>query len=190
MTDWIAQFPDVADRARAFAVVAHGDQKRKYTGAPYTVHLDEVADILYAHGFRDEVLAAAYLHDTIEDTPVTREMVEEWFGEVVARLVWEVTDQSKPGDGNRAARKEIDRQWLSKASPAAQSIKLADLISNGRDITAHDPAFAKTFLREKELLMEVLTGGDSWLYTRAKFCLIDCQEKLVQFELGKKMGGG
>jgi (p)ppGpp synthase/HD superfamily hydrolase len=177
---------DIVQRAANFARKAHATQARKYTGEPYFNHLHEVAMILYRHGFRDEVLAAAYLHDVIEDQPVSREMVEEYFGPVVARLVWEVTDQSKPSDGNRVARKEIDRQWLSKASPAAQSIKLADLISNGKDITDGDPKFAKVFLGEKALLLDVLTSGDSWLFTEAKFALIDCQEKLVQDNLSNK----
>jgi (p)ppGpp synthase/HD superfamily hydrolase len=170
-------------RAKVFARTAHAQQVRKYTGEPYFNHLEEVANILYTHGFRDEVIAAAYLHDVIEDTPVSREMVEEYFGPAVAQLVWEVTDRSKPSDGVRKVRKEIDRMWLSKASPAAQSIKLADLISNNKDIVAGDKNFARVYLREKAALLEVLTSGCTWLYTKAKFELIRGEEALIQAAL-------
>lgn len=186
MTNWITTYPNILDRAHHFAQTAHAKQVRKYSGIPYFGHLHEVATILTEHGFDDEIVAAGYLHDVIEDQPVSREVIEEWFGRRVAQLVWEVTDQSKPSDGNRKVRKEIDRQWLSKACPAAQSIKLADLISNGKDITENDPKFAEVFLTEKASLLEVLRDGDEWLYTRAKWALVACQERLVQIALEKK----
>ena len=67
----------------------------------------------------------------------------------MAELVDDLTDVSKPQDGNRATRKELDRQHTAKASPDAKTIKLADLISNSRSIMKDDPNFAKVYMKEK-----------------------------------------
>jgi len=81
--------------------------------------------------------------------------------------VTELTDVSKPKDGNRAKRKAIDRVYLSNASPEAKTVKLADLIDNARSIEQHDPRFARTFMREKQLLLEFLRDGDPVLLANA-----------------------
>jgi len=78
-----------------------------------------------------------------------------------------LTDVSKPEDGNRAVRKARDREHTAAAPAEAQTIKLADLISNSRSIMAHDPAFAKTYLEEKRLLLAVMTKGDPGLHSEA-----------------------
>lgn len=78
---------DVVDRAQAFARVAHGEQTRKYTGKPYVVHTDEVAAIVAAHAGTPEMIAAAHLHDVIEDTPTTFDAIVAEFGQEIADLV-------------------------------------------------------------------------------------------------------
>ena len=83
--------------------------------------------------------AAALLHDTVEDTATTSQDIMQEFGPSIARLVIDLTDISKPEDGNRATRKAMDRDKLSMASAEAQTIKYADLISNGKDIAKNDP---------------------------------------------------
>ena len=79
-----------------------------------------------------------------------------------------LTDVSRPEDGNRAARKTLDREHIAKASPQAKTIKIADLIDNSRSIMAHDPQFARVYLAEKRLLLDVLTEGDPTLYAMAR----------------------
>lgn len=154
-------------RAIEFATEAHGSQKRKYTGDPYIVHPIEVANILAQRGFSEDVVIAAILHDVVEDTPVTNAEIAKEFGSKVASLVAMVTDVSRPTDGNRRARKELDRQHLAGASNEGKSIKLADLISNSKSILKHDPNFAKVYMAEKKALLGVLKGGDSQLYRQA-----------------------
>jgi hypothetical protein len=90
------------------------------------------------------------------------------FGIDIATLVGWLTDVSKPEDGNRAHRKAIDRPHSAEAPAEAQTVKLADLISNSRSIVAHDPAFAKTYLEEKRLLLAVMTKGDPTLMAEAR----------------------
>ena len=98
-------------RAREFATQAHRriEQTRKYSKQAYEVHLKAVADLVAWVSDDQEMIAAAWLHDTVEDTPATLGDIEREFGSEVAQLVADLTDVSRPGDGNRAARKAIDR---------------------------------------------------------------------------------
>ena len=167
---WLGYDMDIIEKARVFATAAHASaaQLRKYTNEPYIVHPAEVAGIVDSiEGATAEMVAAAWLHDVVEDTGVTIEIIRAEFGEKVAELVGWLTDVSRPDHGNRAARKAIDRAHTAMASAEAQTIKLADLISNCTSIVEHDENFAKTYLEEKRLLLEVLTKGDSTLWQRA-----------------------
>jgi (p)ppGpp synthase/HD superfamily hydrolase len=164
---------ELVQRALAFATLAHHGQKRKYSGQPYIVHPIEVAEIVRTVEHDDEMLAAALLHDVVEDTDVTIEAIKSEFGEGVADLVDDLTDVSEPRDGNRKVRKAMDREHSARTSARAQTIKLADLISNSSDITANDPSFAKVYLAEKALLLEVLIKGDPALLKKAASYLGD-----------------
>lgn len=161
---------NIVERARVFATAAHAavKQVRKYTFEPYIVHPTEVANIVATVPHTDVMVAAAYLHDTVEDTGVSIVDIQVEFGNEVASLVSWLTDVSKPEQGNRAVRKAIDREHTAMAPAAAQTVKLADLIANSRSILAHDPAFAKTYLAEKRMLLEVLTRGDATLMAEAR----------------------
>jgi len=160
----------IVERARIFATAAHAacGQLRKYTYEPYIVHPAEVAKIVDEVGGTPEMIAAAWLHDVVEDTGVTNEIIRAEFGEEVAELVGWLTDVSRPEQGNRATRKAIDRAHSAMAPARAQTIKLADLISNTRSIMKHDEKFARTYLEEKRLLLEVMTKGDPTLMAEAR----------------------
>ena len=161
---------NIVERARVFATAAHAavGQTRKYTGEPYVVHPIEVSELVASVNGTEAMVAAALLHDVLEDTEVTVDLLEEQFGSKVADLVLWLTDISRPEDGNRSARKALDRQHSAVAPAAAQTIKVADLISNTRSIIAHDPGFAKVYLEEKRLLLDVLTRADSTLLAMAR----------------------
>ena len=161
---------DIVHKAQVYAMAAHASVKqvRKYTNEPYIVHPAEVASIVASvPGSTPDMVAAAWLHDVIEDTGCTFTDVHMAFGIDIATLVGWLTDVSKPEDGNRAKRKAMDREHTAQAPAEAQTIKLADLISNSRSIMAHDPEFAKTYLAEKRMLLEVMTKGDRGLHAEA-----------------------
>jgi (p)ppGpp synthase/HD superfamily hydrolase len=160
----------MVERARVFATAAHAavGQVRKYTFEPYIVHPAEVAKIVRDAGGSEAMIAAAWLHDTVEDTGVTIETIRAEFGVEVAELVGWLTDVSRPEHGNRAHRKALDRAHSAAAPAEAQTVKLADLIANTRSIMAHDAAFAKTYLEEKRLLLAVMTKGDPTLMAEAR----------------------
>ncbi|MBB5458684.1 HD domain-containing protein [Paraburkholderia sp. Cpub6] len=164
------------DRARAFALGAHAalNQRRKYTGEPYATHLAEVAELVTrAQGVTAEMVAAAWLHDTVEDTAVQLVLIEAEFGTCVGRLVGELTAISTPEDGDRSTRKTLDRAHTARASAAAQTIKAADLISNLRTVEARDPQFAAIYMREKRLLLNVLTRADEHLRSDVRAIIDD-----------------
>lgn len=169
------------NHAMNFAVRAHagdivgGHQVRKYSGAPYVTHLAEVAGIVKSVGGTDIQQAVAFLHDTVEDTPVTLDEIyadfKEHFGADVAlqiQLGVTLLSDVEKHMGNRATRKAMDRQRAANAPGWVQTIKLADLISNTNDIVANDPSFAVSYLAEKTLLLEVLTKGDPSLLAEAR----------------------
>lgn len=166
------EYSPICEMARAFSKWVHRHQKRKYTNEPYFNHCEQVAKLILTYvpvvdTGHELMVAAAYLHDCVEDQEVTPELLISLFSEDLCKMVLEVTDVSKPSDGNREKRKEIDRMHLAKASKYGKTIKLADLVSNTSSIMQHDPEFAVTYLREKRLLMPYLTEGDPTLYKMA-----------------------
>jgi (p)ppGpp synthase/HD superfamily hydrolase len=139
--------------AEAFAKEAHGTQRRKYTGEPYWHHLRNVAALVAEQTDDEEIIAAAWLHDTIEDTQIDHGILRANFGPRVANLVLELTDvytHERFPEMNRAARKAAEALRLGRISDDARLIKLADIKDNTADIEERDPAFAKIYLAEKE----------------------------------------
>jgi (p)ppGpp synthase/HD superfamily hydrolase len=159
---------DLVERARVFATAAHAavKQVRKYTGDAYIVHPTHVASIVADHGGSAVMIAAAYLHDVVEDTGVSIDVIRAEFGDAVADLVASLTDVSRPSDGNRAARKALDRAHTAAASTEAQTIKCADLISNADSIVRHDVAFARVYLQEMAATVDVMTRA--WADVRGR----------------------
>ncbi len=159
----------LAEAAKLFAIEAHESkhQVRAYTGEPYSVHLAEVAALVEKHGGSDTAVAAAWLHDVVEDTDVTLAIIEQRFGNAVAKLVKGLTDVSRAEDGSRAVRKRLDREHSARQVDECKTIKLCDVISNTRDIHKLDSQFASIYLREKLALLDVLRSGNSLLWQQA-----------------------
>jgi GTP diphosphokinase / guanosine-3',5'-bis(diphosphate) 3'-diphosphatase len=150
--------PDIVARARAFAVTMHGEQLRKYCDEPYVVHLDAVVSILRSFGITaPAVLAAAYLHDTVEDTEATIQDIYDSFGEQIAELVYWLTDAEQ---GGRRMRKIMSAWRLGRAPWDAKMIKLADLIDNSKEICRKDQHFAPVYLREKRKILDKMAEAE------------------------------
>lgn len=124
----------------------HFEQKRKYTGEPYFVHLQNVANKVKEWGY-PELQAIAYLHDIVEDTHVTIEQIEKAFNKEIATNVWFLTDVPLIA-GNRKTRNHLNNMRLSQAPESALIVKCADMIDNMKDIVEHDKKFAKVYLDE------------------------------------------
>jgi (p)ppGpp synthase/HD superfamily hydrolase len=122
----------LVSEAADFAARRHSGQQRKGRGnEPYVNHLAEVANLLSiaTDGTDAELVAAGWLHDTIEDTATTREQLAQKFGEGAAALVVEVTDDMTLPKAERRQKQIVDAP---RKSPGAKLIKIADKISNIR----------------------------------------------------------
>lgn len=135
---------DLNDRvgiAKQFGAMMHADKGQSYGKdaqghlRPYSVHLEAVEEVLIRFGETGKaILAAAHLHDVVEDAEVPLSVITSLFGEKVAGLVWAVTDEPGP---NRATRKASTYQKI-KVLPDALRLKLADRIANVENCIATD----------------------------------------------------
>lgn len=138
----------------------HGKQVRKYTNEKYIVHPIEVMKFLELFTKDEAVLAAAILHDVIEDTDATIEEVKAIFGEDVASLVFGMSEPEVPAGTNREQRKEIYRIHLSEQCWRTKMIKHGDIYSNTKDIAMHDPDFAVVYLAEIQRTLSSIEAPD------------------------------
>ena len=143
---------NVADAAKEFAIAQHGTQK--YGEHPYSYHLAQVSQVLSEFGYADDgsIMAAGWLHDTLEDTPTTYEMLVSEFGKETADIVWAVT--TEPGQ-NRVDR---FRKTALKIQPnkKALAVKLADRIANTEASLQSNPKLYKMYLKEFPVFKELL----------------------------------
>lgn len=185
--DALAKHPTVA-AAQRLAEYWHAGQVRKYTGYPYVQHCEGVAARVALVCPQPAVVAAAWCHDLLEDTECPEKAILYACGQQTLSIVYELTDDSAPEDGNRAARKAIDRERLRTASPEAQAVKLADLLDNTLSIAFHDPDFARTYLAEKALLLEVLARGDYRLMAQARESLLLAEQLVMDCKVAERVG--
>ena len=125
------------DRAIVFAVQAHSGIERRGKGYPYLIHPLEAVEIVATMTADQELLAAAALHDTVEDTEVTLEQIRAEFGDRIASLVADESDEtpedvSKEDSWHMRKKTTIDR--LSRASRDTKMVALGDKLSNMRAI--------------------------------------------------------
>ena len=151
-------------RAKALqtATEAHEGQDRKYEGGPYVIHPIRVSERVAFAGLGEDAVAAALLHDVVEDTETSPQDILNAFGPRVARLVEALTDPpTVEGGPNRKARKAATRERF--AAPEGQdaidahTVKVADLLDNLPSIRDYDPGFFKVYQKEARALLEVLT---------------------------------
>ena len=158
--------------ARGFAQAAHFKQIRKYTlDTPYFNHLKEVAHILHGFDCDEQTICAGYLHDVIEDTEVTADYLRRYFDKRVVDMVLEVSDVTTLKDGNRAKRKEIERAHIARCSPQGANVKMADICSNSQDIVQNDRNFARVYLPEMKLTLDLLSHGNVALHVHTRTVL-------------------
>jgi len=128
---------DLLDRAIVFAVQAHHNTERRGKGFPYIVHPMEAVEIVATITTDQELLAAAALHDTIEDTEVTYEDIRAAFGERIAALVHSESDQFTEGVSEEDSwhdRKKAAIDRLAAASHDGKIVAMGDKLSNMRAI--------------------------------------------------------
>lgn len=148
-------------KAKGIATKQHEGVNRKFGGGAYIEHPTRVSAKLQSLGARPELVAAALLHDVVEDTDMDLEGLTTHVGPDVAKLVNEVTNRKIEGL-KRAEQKQKDREHLATISQEGRRLKLADRIDNLRDLHHPDvPADWKAkYITESELLLNALKGTD------------------------------
>ncbi len=179
------------EKIKEFADKAHGEQRRKYTPERYIVHPVRVMELCREYTNEEPILAAALLHDVLEDTSTTAGQIKEFLIPLIGKdnairtldLVVELTDVYIKKDYpiyNRRKRKQMERERMKTISSDSQTIKYADILDNCLEIVIHDPSFAVVFLKECKDLLKVMTNGNNALYQRV-LKSIDNNLKLLDF---------
>lgn len=155
-----AKTDKLVNDAACFAQNAHRGQFRKYDQkhVPYIIHPARVAAAVMEEipDHTLEMVAAAWLHDVVEDTPVTLGEIHKEFGQDVTKLVWELTNPSKGSNAPRGERKKMDRDHLETVSKEAKQIKLLDRIDNLLDMAGAPKDFEHMYKLESIALAVVL----------------------------------
>lgn len=164
------------DNAIIFAVNAHRGQLRKGTNTPYILHPMEAAAIVGSMTDDDEVIAAAVLHDTVEDTAVTLDEICEQFGKRVAELVAAESEnkrEDKPAASTWKIRKEETIEHLKTAPKEVKMLTLGDKLSNIRSI-------CRDYEAQGDALWQRFNQKDKnehrWYYKSIADCLSDLRE--------------
>ena len=164
-------------RAVRFAAEKHRDHRRKgEIAAPYINHPIAVAVQLAEGGFEGEtkLLMAAVLHDVIEDTQTTAGELRSLFGQQVAAIVMEVTDDKSLDE---KARKRHVVETIARKSREARLLKLSDLIANVYDVIHHPPNWSRDrkhrYLDWSERVVAAIRGIDAGLESKFDQLLIE-----------------
>lgn len=173
---------ELLDRAIVFAVRAHAGTERRGKGFPYIVHPLEAVEIVATMTRDQELLAAAVLHDTLEDTDVTKEQIRAEFGDRIASLVASESDIVLEGvseEDSWHARKQAAIDRLAHASHEAKMVALGDKLSNMR-------AIARDYAQQGDSLWNLFHAKDpkdhEWHYRGLAESLSELKETFAYQE--------
>ena len=173
------------DRAIIFAVCAHAGTERRGKGFPYIVHPMEAVEIVATMTRDQELLAAAALHDTVEDTDTTVEQIREEFGDRIASLVASESDivlEGLPAEDSWHARKQAAIDRLARASHDAKIVALGDKLSNMR-------AIARDYAQQGDALWNLFHAKDpkdhEWHYRGLADALRELEDTFAYQEFVK-----
>lgn len=144
-------------KAKRFAENAHKNQFRKFSLAPYVTHPINVAKIVLQNKKSKkikELISAAFLHDTLEDTFISEKELSQNFGELITSLVKELTTNEK--EKNKIGKKEYLTQKMIKMSDWALVIKLADRLDNISSLQNATEYFRKKYIDETKYILKNL----------------------------------
>ena len=169
---------EILKKIADFADKAHDTQKRKYAPDRYIVHPIRVMEMCRKHSDDLCILAAALLHDVLEDTPVQKDKLRDFLltlmnppmTDKVLAMVTDLTDVYVKKDYphlKRRVRKNKELQRLEKTSAGSQTIKYADIIDNTGEIVNEDPDFAPVYLHECKATLRKLDKGNTALQQQA-----------------------
>jgi len=183
----------IIDKIIEFADQGHGDQTRKYSPDRYIVHPVRVMKTCSEYTDSLPILAAAILHDVLEDTPHTQDDISTFLKNYMneeernstLNMVVELTDvyvKENFPKLNRYKRKKKEIKRLKNISSDAQTIKYADILDNASEISLNDPGFAERYLQECHDVLLALKDGNPQLRQTA-IDLITTEQKKFKSQL-------
>ena len=169
---------EILRQVQQFAKEAHGSQRRKFIDEPYINHPVRVMQQCRQYNKGLPVAAAALLHDVLEDTAVTADVLRSFLNNIMSEadarqtmmLVKDLTDvytHASFPSWNRRVRKTKESDRLANSHPDAQTIKYADIIDNSESIAGSGDDFAAKFLHECRTLLKKMKAGNPELYKKA-----------------------
>ena len=182
---------NILEKITVFADQAHGEQMRKYTPERYIVHPVRVMRNCRKVTDQLPVLAAALLHDVLEDTATSEREITQFLIPLMGseqagttlKLVIELTDVYITNNYprlNRKERKAKEAQRMKMISADAQTIKYADILDNSQEIASQDTGFASVYLKEGRALLKVMKNGHPALRAEA-LAIIEQGLKLLNY---------
>lgn len=175
-------------RAALVAAEAHADQTRKGGRVPYVNHVIEVAHLVAEAGGTPAMVAAALLHDVVEDTPATEDTVAADFGPCIATLVAGMTDDPAWQGLPRPERKRRQAEHMAHAPRAVRRIKIADQTSNVRDVGrlphGWSPGEARAYVAEASRVVDACRGADAVLEAAFDAARTQALTRLEQMDKG------
>lgn len=164
------------EKAKQFASERHASQERKYEKTPYINHPIAVTDRVMEFSNNVEIIAAALLHDTIEDTPTKFEEIQKEFGEIVAGIVNELTSDKE--QAQLIGKDKYLTHKINHMSNNARLIKLADREHNVKDLGKAPIEFQKRYAADTAYILNHLEFQPS---TTEKLLIKSIWEKITPF---------
>ena len=166
------------EKAKNIAKEIHKDQKRKFDGSPYFVHPESVANIVTEFKKSkhiNELVSAAYLHDSIEDCGISFDYLQREFGYMVASIVAEVSNDFEIM--KRYGKKYYMSNKVLTLSNYGLVIKLSDRLDNVSDLSIASPEFRKKYVNETEYLIQILEDFRNLTQTQLKL-IVEIKERI------------
>lgn len=174
-----------------FVIAQHGNQKRKYTGEPYWVHLRNVADMMLKYMPKTLGFEIGSCHDLFEDTSCTVAQLHATLKRLGyasfeidtiiegTHLLTDYYTKERFAHLNREKRKALEATRLHTIPPLYQSVKYADLIDNTASIVTYDPEFARIYFSEARAILTYMNRGNPFLYELCEQVLHEAEVKLI-----------
>ncbi|QYW03713.1 hypothetical protein pEaSNUABM46_00070 [Erwinia phage pEa_SNUABM_46] len=147
--------------ARLAATNAHAKQTRRFTGEPYINHPQAVVNFLQRFNVGEQILAAAWCHDVLEDCGICYEALELCIGTTATDIVFEVTNKEFPEGTPRIEKYWHNIERLVMASHQAQTLKCGDIYDNCKDVYERDQHYGAKYIAEKYFLIRMFARAQS-----------------------------
>ncbi|MFW6173559.1 MAG: HD domain-containing protein [Elusimicrobiota bacterium] len=165
--------------AEKFATKKHHGQTRKFTGKPYIIHPQQVSELVSNYGGSLDMIAAAWLHDVMEDCGVKFEKIKEKFGDKVAKLVKELT--IPPYADKSGKKSDYIAKEMEIMSSDGLTIKLCDRLSNVLNFEIAHPKFVLKYAPKTKFILDSLEDSQRPLNAVQKKLVKEIRKKIEPY---------